>query len=151
VGRRSSRTRAADVTSPTKAVAEAFARAIERDDQVRDPKAYPPISSKATSWDGPNAVFMVDADGTNARLITPWSVTLRAAWSPDGEWIAYDMSASIAAPRDLFVVHPDGTERTDITSSDNSKLSWAPAWWPDNAKVLFVRFGSDGRTRTCGP
>lgn len=96
------------------------------------------------SWDGPNAVFVVDADGTNARRITPWSVTLRAAWSPDGEWIAFDMSASATAPRDLFVVHPDGTERTDLTSSDSSKVSWAPAWSPDSRKLLFVRFGLDG-------
>jgi Tol biopolymer transport system component len=54
------------------------------------------------------------------------------------------MSASAAAPRDLFVVHPDGTERTDITSSDSSKLSWAPVWSPDSTKLLFVRFGADG-------
>jgi Tol biopolymer transport system component len=95
------------------------------------------------SWDGPNAVFVVDADGTNARRITPWDNTLRAAWSPDGEWIAYDMSASASAPRDLFIVHPDGTERTDITP-DGSKLSWAPVWSPDSTKLLFVRFGFDG-------
>jgi Tol biopolymer transport system component len=96
------------------------------------------------SWDGPNAVFVVDADGTDARRITPWSVTLKVAWSPDGEWIAYDMSASATAPRDLFVVHPDGTERTDITPSVDGKLSWAPVWRPDSTKLLFVRFGADG-------
>lgn len=30
-----------------------------------------------------NAVFVVNLDGTHARRITPWSVTLKVEWSPD--------------------------------------------------------------------
>jgi Tol biopolymer transport system component len=97
------------------------------------------------SWDGPNAVYVVDADGGTARRITPWSDTLRAAWSPDGHWIEYD-AASPTSSRDLFIVHPDGTERTNITSSDDGERSWAwaPVWSPDSSALLFVRFAADG-------
>jgi Tol biopolymer transport system component len=93
--------------------------------------------------DRPSAVFVADADGGLARRITPWSVTLRAAWSPDGDWIAYD-AASPTASRDVFVVHPDGTDRTNITSSDDGYWAWAPVWSPDSSGLLFVRFAPDG-------
>jgi hypothetical protein len=93
--------------------------------------------------DRPSAVFVVDADGGTARRITPWSVTLRAAWSPDGDWIAYD-AESPTASRDVFIVHPDGTERTNITSSDDYYWAWAPVWSPDSSGLLFVRFAPDG-------
>ena len=85
------------------------------------------------------AVFVVDADGTDARRITPWSVTFRADWSPDGDWIAFDMAESEPVPRDLFVVHPDGSELTRITSNEDNKMSFAPAWSPDGKALLFIR------------
>lgn len=86
-----------------------------------------------------NAVFVVDVDGTNAQRITPWNFTLRAEWSPDGEWIAFDMAESEPVPRDLFLVHPDGTELTQITSNEDNKMSFAPAWSPDSRALLFIR------------
>jgi Tol biopolymer transport system component len=92
----------------------------------------------------PSAVFVVDADGGTARRVTPWGITMRAAWSQDGEWIAYDFASSTSSPRDLFVVHPDGTERMNITSSDDGYWEWAPAWSPDSSGLLFVRFAPDG-------
>ena len=85
------------------------------------------------------AVFVVNADGTDAQRITPWSVTFRADWSPDGEWIAFDMADSEPVPRDLFVVHPDGSELTQITSNEDNKMSFAPAWSPDSRWLLFIR------------
>jgi Tol biopolymer transport system component len=97
------------------------------------------VASKGSFWQDPRAVFAVDADGTTARRITPWNDTLGAAWSPDGGWIAVDMSESGAVPRDLFVVHPDGTERTQITSNEDGKMSFAPTWSPDSRTLLFVR------------
>ena len=60
-------------------------------------------------------------------------------WSPDGEWIAFDMAESEPVPRDLFVVHPDGTGLTQITSNEDNKMSFAPAWSPDSQTLLFIR------------
>ena len=86
-----------------------------------------------------NAEFVVNADGTDARRITPWNFTLRAEWSPDGEWIAFDMAESEPIPRDLFLVHPDGTGLTQITSNEDNNMSFAPAWSPDSRTLLFIR------------
>ena len=94
-----------------------------------------------------NAVFVVNADGTNARRITPWSVTLRAEWSPDGEWIVFDKADAEEIPRDLFLVHPDGTGLTQITShDDDNKMSFAPVWSKDSQTLLFIRreYTADG-------
>jgi Tol biopolymer transport system component len=105
------------------------------------------VASKGSFWEDPRAVFVAEADGSNARRITPWNGTLGATWSPDGRWIAFDMFAS-DGPRDLFLVGPDGTGRTQLTSSDDGLLSFDPAWSADSTTLLFVRrtddFGLDG-------
>ena len=96
------------------------------------------VASDGSYWDDRRAVFVANADGTGAERITPWNETLSAQWSPDGEWIAYDTSAS-SGPHQLFVVRPDGTDPTPLTSSENDVFSFGPTWSPDGTKLLFVR------------
>ena len=84
-------------------------------------------------------MFVVNVDGTHARRITPWNVTLKAEWSPDGQWIAFDKAESEPIPRDLFVVHPDGTGLRQITSNEDNKMSFAPTWSSDSETLLFIR------------
>jgi Tol biopolymer transport system component len=97
------------------------------------------VAAKGSFWDDDRAVFVADADGTDVRRITPWNVTYRAEWAPDGEWIAYDFDSSGSELHDLFVVHPDGTERTQVTSNEDGKMSFAPTWSPDSRTLLLVR------------
>ena len=91
-------------------------------------------------------MFVVNVDGTLARRITPWNVTLKAEWSPDGQWIAFDKAESEPVPRDLFVVHPDGTGLGRVTSNEDNKMSFAPTWSSDSETLLFIRreYGVDG-------
>ncbi|MFL5797784.1 MAG: TolB family protein [Actinomycetota bacterium] len=98
--------------------------------------------SKEGSWfDSERAVFVVRADGTEPRRITPWSDTFSAMWSPDGRWIAF---ASLNPTRtDLFVVHPDGSGTAAVTSSEGDLFSFGPAWSPDSTRILFVRSPAD--------
>jgi Tol biopolymer transport system component len=42
-------------------------------------------------------------------------------------------------PHDLFVVHPDGTGRTQVTSNEDGKMSFAPTWSADSRTLLLVR------------
>jgi len=99
------------------------------------------VAARGSFWDDDRAVFVANADGTDAHRITPWNVTYRAEWSPDGDWIAldYEESGSDSVPRNIFVVHPDGTELTRITSNDDGKMSFAPTWSPDSQTLLLVR------------
>jgi Tol biopolymer transport system component len=97
------------------------------------------VASSGSYSEDPRAVFVVDARGRDPRRITPWGETLEAAWSPDGLWVAFDMSDH-GGPPDLFEIHPDGSGLTQITSSDQDGLfSFGPVWSPDGSQLLFVR------------
>jgi len=52
-------------------------------------------------------LFVVNADGTGLRRITPSRLgALSAQWSPNGDWIAFTGAGRISQ---LWIVHPDGT------------------------------------------
>jgi TolB protein len=81
-------------------------------------------------------VFVMNADGSGAERV---SGPLRGdaqnlAWSPDGRWIAYEdlilvTEGEQVVPRSaIFVVRPNGNERTRLTTygSRHSNPSWAP-------------------------
>jgi Tol biopolymer transport system component len=41
--------------------------------------------------------------------------------------------------RDIYVINPDGSNRTPLTSSDNFTQHFDPAWSPDRSKIAFAR------------
>jgi len=94
----------------------------------------------------PNALFVVDADGSNLREIV--SAGLGAEdprWSPDGSRILFDTSSVNAgedAPDDLYTVRPDGTDIRPLTSDGVSR----GATWTADGRIVFVRSPLDAAT-----
>jgi Tol biopolymer transport system component len=87
-------------------------------------------------------VFTMNPDGTDqTRLNTDETHDTRPDWSPDGHRIV--VSSRLAAipptearPRRIFVMHGDGTCRTQLT---DGLYDTRPIWSPDARKIAFLR------------
>ena len=78
--------------------------------------------------DGDNAIFIMDADGSNVTRLT---LGTQAAWSPDGTKIAYTSNGF-----EIFVINADGlTSPANLTN--NAAFDAAPSWSPDGTKIAF--------------
>jgi Tol biopolymer transport system component len=90
---------------------------------------------------GGQAVFVVNADGSGLRRITPWK--LRAGdgpdWSPDGSQILFrSPETDNFLKSNIFTIHPDGTGLRQVTHR------------PANTKVYSASFSPDGTAITLG-
>ena len=84
--------------------------------------------------DGARPVYrlaLAAPDGSDERLVYETALTLSdVAWSPDGEWLALEMS------RMIYKLRPDGSELTQLSSHRAGASS--PRWSPDGARISFV-------------
>ena len=80
-------------------------------------------------------LWIIPAGGGKATKITSWDVeATQPAWSPDGQWIAfqnYSMEANYA----IWVVKADGSQLHALTSGPFDDRE--PSWYPDSSKVIF--------------
>jgi TolB protein len=80
-------------------------------------------------------VFVADADGGNARALSPdpgWDAN--ASFSMDGRWIVFTSNRQGSA--DIFRVHPDGRELERLT--DDPAFDDQAALSPDGRQLAFV-------------
>jgi Tol biopolymer transport system component len=65
----------------------------------------------------------MNADGSDQRRVLAAAAPDGSAtwfdgqpvWSPDGNWIAYSSGGGESQGADLFIVHPDGSDRINLT------------------------------------
>ena len=65
----------------------------------------------------------------------------RAAWSPDGNWVAY-AGWDVQYDWDIFVIHPDGSGKKNLTHALSNEDN-QPVWSPDSRWIAFTSRNDD--------
>jgi len=89
--------------------------------------------------DEQNALMVVNADGTDPRVLTGRTVSLASRWSPDGKTILTESGGS------LLLVPVDGAPVSAIRINGGSAVKASRgAWSPDGTWIVFSRLTSTG-------
>jgi Tol biopolymer transport system component len=97
--------------------------------------AWSPDGTRVASTkllDGYQALCVVDADGSDERLLTNFNA-LFPVWSPDGEKIAFQTDQD--GNWEVYVVDADGDAPVNLTRHPD--LDAWPSWSPDGSRILF--------------
>ncbi|MFI2612182.1 TolB family protein [Kitasatospora sp. NPDC018619] len=90
------------------------------------------------------AIYVVSADGTGLRQLTPWELRAgdRADWSPDGTQIVfttYPAGPENAPGGGIYTVHPDGSAIGALTPAPSDVFYGPAAFSPDGQSIVFTR------------
>jgi TolB protein len=81
-------------------------------------------------------IEIMNADGTGIHPITANHGEIEPAWSPVGNWIVYVRKSNVMSIRELWLVHPDGTGKHQLTFLGGSASK--PTWSPDGRRIAFA-------------
>ncbi|MFE2111572.1 hypothetical protein ACFXAF_37715 [Kitasatospora sp. NPDC059463] len=95
------------------------------------------------------ALYLVNADGTGLRQLTPWELRAgdRANWSPDGTRIVfttYPSDAENAPGGGIYTVHPDGTAVEALTPGPSDTIYGIASYSPDGTTIAFAQAPAGG-------
>jgi len=93
-----------------------------------------------------HAVFVIGVDGSNLRRLTPWAENDgdNPDWSPNGKWIIYHSHLDDPSGQSqYFLVHPDGTDRRQITHFAHGTHIASASFSPDGTSIAFSK-GPEG-------
>ena len=93
---------------------------------------------------GRHAIFVVNADGSRLKRLTPWSLGGRdhPDWSPDGRAILFRSEpGSIEFQGNLYTVHPDGTGLRQLTKFGPDVMVLSSSFSPDGRSIVFSKSG----------
>jgi len=86
-------------------------------------------------------LYVINTDRSFMRRLTPRTeyVFMSAAWSPDGQRIAYISTDSSLQSPVVKTIRPDGSDARYITScNSDSRLSW----FPDSKRIVYNDYNS---------
>jgi Tol biopolymer transport system component len=88
-------------------------------------------------------LFVRDESGSEWRVADHASTV---AWSPTGDWLAYEVVGPSVAQNDLWIVRPDGTGSRRLTAPDQQGRF--EAWAPDGSRLAFGIFPPESENAT---
>jgi TolB protein len=94
---------------------------------------------------GNGAIYVVNADGTGLRRLTPWGFLLDyvAEWSPDGTQLVMQTNWRQGNRPSLSIINADGTDLRHLTDEaplaprQPFQASFSPTWSPDGSLIMF--------------
>jgi Tol biopolymer transport system component len=87
------------------------------------------------------ALFVMNADGSNARRVTPWGLHAgdTTDWAPDSSRLLFRSNVGFNDQRSqYFTVRPDGTGRTRLTSFPAGRRLFSASFSPDGTQIVFA-------------
>jgi Tol biopolymer transport system component len=74
------------------------------------------------------ALYVIDTRTRKKRRLVLKAWSEDPLWSPNGQWIAFRRARASGKPRDIYLVHPDGTglRRLTRTPHNEGSLTWSP-------------------------
>lgn len=83
------------------------------------------------------AIYLADADGSNARSVTDFYDAQWPSWSPDGRHLAFTVGAKdTQAPREIYVMNSGGGGQRRVANGDLWTLN---PWSPDSQSIIFEK------------
>jgi Tol biopolymer transport system component len=94
------------------------------------------------SYDHSNALWVMNADGSNRRQVAggDWYHVRALVWSPDGERLA--ISCGCPAGSGVYTIRADGSALT-LVSADEDEERTTPQWSPDGSQIALVHANND--------
>jgi TolB protein len=108
------------------------------------------VTRRVLAGTSDNEVFLLDADGGNARNLTrdPESYDGWPVWSPDGRRIAFAAGPPGRAPHRIQLMDPDGANRVTLTDSaapGGFVYDTQPCFSRDGRRIAFTRYRPTAR------
>jgi Tol biopolymer transport system component len=94
---------------------------------------------------GGRALFIINADGTGLRQLTPWSLRAggRADWSQDGRRIVFrTIPANDEPGGDIYTIQPNGTHLRQLTHFPPTGVLGELGFSPDAKSIVFTKGGA---------
>jgi Tol biopolymer transport system component len=84
---------------------------------------------------GTQDIFVYDFDtGLQTNLTRSADYEGSPAWSPDGEWIAYDVFSNVS--NDIYIINVETGEQRPIANNTSNEIS--PTWSPDGDRIAYA-------------